>query len=197
MPWRPGPAPTRGGARRRRELTPDTLLGVLPVAALPAALRHQVLSLVTDSSPAAVAHRLAVGQRLGPLGPSGFPRPVNPPSPIRLSGQHLRAGTAAGGAAIVGGTLLAGGLLHHHPGPGGAPGARPEPSATSPARPGASAPSGAAGPPTGAAALAGGGRPASSHPAASGSPASSTGPAGVTVGATASASAAVGVTGTL
>jgi RNA polymerase sigma factor (sigma-70 family) len=183
------------GARRRRELTPDTLLGVLPVAALPAALRHQVLSLVTDSSPAAVAHRLAVGQRLGPLGPSGFPRPVNPPSPIRLSGQHLRAGTAAGGAAIVGGTLLAGGLLHHHPGPGAAPGARPEPSATSPARPGASAPSGAAGPATGAAALAGGGRPASSHPVST--QPSSTPPAGVSAAVTASASAAVGVTGTL
>ena len=56
------------GARRRRELALDTLLELLPVAVLPAALRHQVLSLVADSAPAAVARRLAIGQRAGPLG---------------------------------------------------------------------------------------------------------------------------------
>ena len=185
------------GARRRRELTPDTLLGVLPVAVLPVALRHQVLSLVADPSPAAVAHRLAIGQRLGPVGPTGFPHPLNPPSPIRLSGQHLRAGTAAGGAAIVGGALLTGGLLHHHPGPapGAAPGASPEPSASAPARPPT-----AGGPtesPGGAAALAGGAHPASSRPPATGPAASGTPTAGSTTSAAGSPSSLVSVSGTL
>jgi RNA polymerase sigma factor (sigma-70 family) len=185
------------GARRRRELTPDSLLGVLPVAMLPVALRHQVLSLVADPSPAAVAQRLAIGQRLGPVGPSGFPRPISPPTSLRLAGQHLRAGTAAGGAIIVGGALLGGVVLHHHPGQGGPPGGHPEPSASGPARPAAGGPGGATGPSGGTAALAGGGHPATSHPAATSSAASGTPSAGATVSASASASAVVGVTGTL
>jgi hypothetical protein len=189
------------GARRRRELTPASLLGVLPVAVLPAALRHQVLSLLADSSPAAVARRLAIGQRLGPVGPSGFPRPISPPSSLRLAGQHVRAGAAAGGAIIVGGALIGGVVLHHHSGqgPGGAPGAHPEPSATGPARPAAGGPGGAAEPSGGTAALAGGGRPASSHPGATSTAASGSGtpPPGVMVSASGSASASAGVTGTL
>ncbi len=194
------------GARRRRELTPDSLLGVLPVAALPIALRHQVLSLVSDPSPAAAAQRLAIGQRLGPVGPTGFPRPVSPPSPLRFTGQHVRAGTAAGGAVIVGGALVAGVVLHHHAGqrPGGAPGARPEPSVAGPAHPGAGAPGGTSAP-SGAAALAGGGHPAGSQPAATstgtgpGTGPGASGPpsGGATVSVTGSASAAVGVTGIL
>ncbi|HEY9242592.1 MAG TPA: sigma-70 family RNA polymerase sigma factor [Streptosporangiaceae bacterium] len=186
------------GARRRRELTPDSLLGVLPVAVLPIALRHQVLSLVADSSPAAAARRLAIGQRLGPVGPSGFPRPVSPPSALGLAGQHMRAGTAAGGAIIVGGALVGGVLLHHHlgHGPDGPPGAHPEPSVASPARPSAGS-GGSAAPAGGVAALAGGGQPASSRPAAASTGGSGTPPAGTTVSASASVSAAVGVTGTL
>jgi RNA polymerase sigma factor (sigma-70 family) len=194
------------GARRRRELTPDSLLGVLPVAALPVALRHQVLTLVSDPSPAAAAQRLAIGQRLGPVGPGGFPRPVSAPSSLRLAGQHVRAGTAAGGAIIVGGALLAGGaILHHHAGQGGAPGAHPEPSVSEPARAAGGGPGGQPGPSGGAAALAGGGQPASGH-AASTSPGASTGSGaaasgtpsgGATVAASASVSAGVGVTGTL
>ena len=77
------------GDRQRRELSPVALLSVLPVAALPAALRHQVLGLIADGSPGAVAQRLAVGQRAGTLGPGGFPRPLDPPSPVRLHhGAH-------------------------------------------------------------------------------------------------------------
>ncbi len=113
------------GDRQRRELSPVALLSVLPVAALPAALRHQVLGLIADGSPGAVAQRLAVGQRAGTLGPGGFPRPFDPPSPIRLHhGAHsafVRGGAAAGGAAIVGGVIVGGGLLHH-PRPAGPPG---------------------------------------------------------------------------
>jgi RNA polymerase sigma factor (sigma-70 family) len=114
------------GDRERRELSPAALLSVLPVAALPAALRHQVLSLIADGSPGAVAQRLAVGQRAGTFRPGGFPRPLDPPSPVRLHhGAHsalVRGGAAAGGAAIVGGVIVGGGLLHH-PGPAGPPGA--------------------------------------------------------------------------
>jgi RNA polymerase sigma factor (sigma-70 family) len=113
------------GDRQRRELSPVALLSVLPVAALPAALRHQVLGLIADGSPGAVAQRLAVGQRAGTLGPGGFPRPLDPPSPIRLHhaahSAFVRGGAAAGGAAIVGGVIVSGGLLHH-PAPAGPPG---------------------------------------------------------------------------
>jgi RNA polymerase sigma factor (sigma-70 family) len=186
------------GARRRRELTPDSLLGVLPVAVLPVALRHQVLSLVADTSPAAVARRLAIGQRLGPVGPNGFPRPVSPPSSLRLAGQHARAGAAAGGAIIVGGALIGGVVLHHHLGqsPGNPPGAHPEPSAAGPARPPGAGSGGSSAPAGGTAALAGGGQPASSsHPGTAGPTGSGASPSGAAVSA--SASAAVGVTGTL
>jgi RNA polymerase sigma factor (sigma-70 family) len=118
------------GERQRRELSPIALFSVLPVAALPGALRHQVLGLITDSSPGAVAQRVAVGQRAGPLGPGGFPHPLDPPSPVRL--HHLtrsavaRGGAAVGGAAIAGGALVGGGLLHPAPHP---PGTSPAPPA--------------------------------------------------------------------
>jgi len=115
------------GDRQRQELSPVALFSVLPMAALPVALRHQVLGLITDASPGAAAQRLAVGQRAGPLGPGGFPRPLDPPSPVGL--HHLthstvaRGGAAVGGAAIIGGALVGGGVMHH---PGAAaPGALP------------------------------------------------------------------------
>ena len=138
------------GDRQRRELSPVALLSLLPAAVPPAALRHQVLGLIADGSPRAVAQRLAVGQRAGQLGPGGFPRPLDPPSPVRL--HHLvhrqlahgplahrslehgtayaRGGAAVGGAAIVGGALVGGGLLLH-PGPARPPGAVPAPPASS------------------------------------------------------------------
>ena len=61
------------GDRQRRELSPVALLSVLPVAALPAALRHQVLGLIADGSPGAVAQRLAVGQRPARSAPGDSP----------------------------------------------------------------------------------------------------------------------------
>ena len=131
------------GDRQRRELSPVALLSVLPVAALPAALRHQVLGLIADGSPGAVAQRLAVGQRAGTLRAGGFPRPLDPPSPVRpYHGAHsalVRGGAAAGGAAIVGGVIVSGGLLHH-PGLAGPPGAgRATPTTSAPSVPGRSA----------------------------------------------------------
>ena len=84
------------------------LLSVLPVAALPAALRHQVLGLIADGSPGAVAQRLAVGQRAGRARARGIPPAAE--SAVRRSGcttgptpRFVRGGAAVGGAAIVGG----------------------------------------------------------------------------------------------
>ena len=95
------------GARQRREMNPESLLSLLPAVVLPASLRHQVLSLLADPSPAAAARRLAIGQRIGPLGPGGFPRPLDPPGMSRLLLHPARAGAgAAGAAAVIGGTLL-------------------------------------------------------------------------------------------
>lgn len=139
------------GDRQRRELSPVALFSVLPAAALPTALRHQVLGLITDGSPGAVAQRLAVGHRVGALGPGGFPRPLDPPSPVRLhhlthSAAYARGGAAVGGAAIVGGALVGGGLLHHS-GPARPPGAAPAlPASSAPSSAGSpSAPSSGAG----------------------------------------------------
>jgi RNA polymerase sigma factor (sigma-70 family) len=126
------------GERQRQELSPIALFSVLPVAALPGALRHQVLGLIADGSPGAVAQRVAVGQRAGPLGPGGFPHPLDPPSPVRL--HHLthsalaRGGAAVGGAAIAGGALVGGGLMHHPAG---------QPPGTTAAPPASSAPASA------------------------------------------------------
>jgi RNA polymerase sigma factor (sigma-70 family) len=174
------------GDRQRRELSPVSLLSVLPVAALPGALRHQVLGLIADGSPGAVAQRLAVGQRAGQLGPGGFPRPLDPPPPVRL--HHLahgtayaRGGAAVGGAAIVGGALVGGGLLHH-PGPARTPGAgaaRPgssaPPTAGPPAEPSTGGGSGDGAASPGPAVLSTGGSAASTAPAArGGSPAPAT-----------------------
>jgi RNA polymerase sigma factor (sigma-70 family) len=140
------------GERQRHELSPIALFSVLPVAALPGALRHQVLGLIADGSPTAVAQRVAVGQRIGPLRSGGFPHPLDPPSPVRLHhltrGAVARGGAAVGSAAaIAGGALVGGGLLHH-------PGARPP--GTSPALPASSAPGRVASSPAPSAGAAGG-----------------------------------------
>ncbi len=198
------------GDRQRRELSPVALLSMLPVAALPAALRHQVLGLITDGSPGAVAQRLAVGQRVGPLGPGGFPQPLDPPSPVRLrhlahrpaahGAAYARGGAAVGGAAIVGGVLVGGGLLHHS-GPARPPGAAAAvPASSAPAAgPGPSSSSGAGGAGDGATSpgpevLRTGKDGASTAPAGTGSPA---GPGAPATSATPSPAISAAVTGTL
>ena len=176
------------GDRQRRELAPGALLRGFPVAALPLAglpvsLRCQVLGLVADPAPDAAARRLAIGQRAGPLGPAGFPKPLDPPVRVRLhhqllarpplaghplarqllDSQHARAGAAAaGGAALISGALLGGGLLHHPGSPPGAPGPRAQPAPAATGAP-AAAPvvPGPGGQPTLAAP---GGRPAAAAP---------------------------------
>jgi RNA polymerase sigma factor (sigma-70 family) len=191
------------GDRQRRELSPVALLSALPAAALPAALRHQVLGLLSDGSPGAVAQRLAVGHRVGPLGPGGFPRPLDPPPPVRLhhlahSTAYARGGAAVGGAAIIGGALVGVGLLHH-PGSSRPPGAAP-------ARPASGAPP-TAGSPTAPSSGAGGAGDGAASPGPrvlrTGTASASTAPAGPSGSPVPATSAApspgisVGVPGTL
>jgi RNA polymerase sigma factor (sigma-70 family) len=94
--------------RRRREVSPATLLGIAPIAALPllagglpAGLRDQVLRLATGNSPAAVAHRAAVAKTSYSFGHEGFPRPLHQPGSPWLHPRPAHAGAVAGTAAAV------------------------------------------------------------------------------------------------
>ena len=123
------------GERKRRELRPAMLLGLLPVVALPSGLRQQVLRLVSDDGPAARAYRARVVRRSEPFGPDGFPVPVDPPGNARSPRRYgLAAGAVAalfvlGGGAVIVAALLNGGSRHtaasFHP-----PAATPAPSPT-------------------------------------------------------------------
>jgi RNA polymerase sigma factor (sigma-70 family) len=119
--------------RKRRELAPALLLGLAPLAALPAAmppgLREQVLRLAGSNTPDAAAHRASVAQRTEPFGHHGFPKPLDPP---KSSWWRTRSGQAAGAAgvaaavaaiALIAAALAATGPGHHDaaalgPGPG-------------------------------------------------------------------------------
>jgi len=142
------------GARRRRELSPATLLGTLPVALVPATLRDRLFSLVGDASPAASAHRAGVISRAGPFGQSGFPRPLDPPHlPHGPMAHMVTVGTGAAAVTIaVAGVLYGPQVLRPHgmqpPGPAAAgPSAAPgvAPSLPPRAAPGSSAAPGAKG----------------------------------------------------
>jgi hypothetical protein len=94
--------------RRRRAVSPATLLGIAPIAALPllagglpAGFRDQVLRLATGHSPAAVAHRAAVAKTSYSFGHHGFPRPLHQPGPPWLHPRPAHAGAVAGTAAAV------------------------------------------------------------------------------------------------
>ena len=132
-------------ARKRRELSPAMLLGMLPVALVPTRLRDQVLHIVGDFSPGASAHRAGVIHRAGPFGQSGFPKPLDPPRAAH--GPLANAVTVGVGAAAA--TVITAGILYttyghkpdapHSPGPlaigpSAAPGSAP------PAPPGTPAP---------------------------------------------------------
>jgi RNA polymerase sigma factor (sigma-70 family) len=102
----------RCGERKRRELSPAMLLGLLPVAALPVALREQVFRLVSDTSPAAAAHRAQVVQRAGQFGPSGFPQPLDPPRSRTRRPSHLTSAAGAAAALVAIGAVLTFFLMH-------------------------------------------------------------------------------------
>ncbi len=113
------------GDRQHRELSPVALLSVLPVAALPAALRHQVLGLIADGSPAArgpaaggrAAGRHVPARGIPPAARSAVAGPAAPRGALRTGAGRRRR---VAGAAIVGGVIVGGGLLPH-PGPAGPP----------------------------------------------------------------------------
>jgi RNA polymerase sigma factor (sigma-70 family) len=139
------------GERKRRELTPALLGGIVPIVALPAALspgfRDQLLHVLADRSPTGLTHRLGVANRAAPFGPNGFPKPLRPPGagPWHHVRQHPRAAVAAAaGTVIVAGAITAGIIAgsHHGPPPAAAAGGGPTPgvsaSAGTPARGGPS-----------------------------------------------------------
>jgi RNA polymerase sigma factor (sigma-70 family) len=103
------------GERKRRELSAAMLLSMLPMVAIPAGLREQVLRLAGDLSPAADRHRAMVARRAEPFDHSGFPKPVA--SPRRVYGVHaltMAACAAVAAAVLLGaGTVLTLGALHH------------------------------------------------------------------------------------
>ena len=127
------------------------LLGVAPVlalplaAALPAALRDQVMHAVFGSSPAAVAHRAGLGQTPYSFGHHGFPQPLHPLHTPWWQAGPMHVGAAAGTATAAAAAVAAGVTLavvpHHHPAghhPGG--GAAVVATGTSPASAGVLAP---------------------------------------------------------
>jgi RNA polymerase sigma factor (sigma-70 family) len=144
--------------RRRRELSPAMLLGLLPVALVPASLRDQIAHLAADTAHGMLASRAKAGQHLQSFTRAGFPSQVSPAragwgrvgSPgvrarrIRVARVRGRFGQAAAGIAVagalIGGALL---LLPQHSGPPGAAGPRPASPGSSAAAPPTSAPAAA------------------------------------------------------
>ena len=127
------------GERKRRELSPALFAGALPMAALLPGFREQVLKVLADRSPAGMAHRMAVANRAGPFGPSGFPKPISPPGAAPWHGvlHHPRAAAAAAAttAAAAAAAIAAGVIVgsHHGPPSAGAAGG-PAPGASSAAK---------------------------------------------------------------
>ena len=103
------------GERERRELSAAMLLSMLPMVAIPASLREQVLRLTGDLSPAAARHRAFVASRAEPFDQSGFPRPVAPRRRVYGVPALTMAACAAVAAAVLlgAGTVLTLGALHH------------------------------------------------------------------------------------
>src|ERR1700729_3791275 len=89
------------GERKRRVLSPAMLLTVLPLVPIPAALRHQVLRLVSDDSPAAVEYCLHVAARSRPFDAAGFPVQLAPVAQVRGRRRSGGPGAGAGGPAAT------------------------------------------------------------------------------------------------
>lgn len=122
------------GDRKRRELTPALFAGMAPLVAMLPGFRDQLLRMMADRTPAAMAERLSVADRAGRFGPSGFPKPMPVPgaSAWRRAMQHPRAPihhsnavvASAATSVMAAGAIAAvviGGPLH---GPSSAAGAR-------------------------------------------------------------------------
>ena len=103
------------GERKRRELSAAMLLSMLPMVAIPASLREQVLRVASDLSPAADRHRALVARRAEPFDHSGFPKPVAQPRRVYgVQALTMAASAAVAAAVLLGaGTVLTLGALHH------------------------------------------------------------------------------------
>ena len=129
------------GERRRRELSPLALLGMLPVPELPPGLRDQVLSLVKDDSPDAAVLRGQLARRAEPFARSGFPVPLDRLAAARGPATFIPAAGVlvavfavfGGGAVLVSNTLAKPGSPAVTALAPVAPSARPAPSASPPA----------------------------------------------------------------
>ena len=165
--------------RRRREVSPAMLLGVVPVAVLPlvagglpAAFRDQVMRIATGNSPAAVAHRATVAKTSYSFGPQGFPRPLHQPGPPWWHVRPTHAGAVTGtAAAVVAGVTWIAVPPHHGVPPAGAATPRATglagPALGNDGRPGTPGPASSATAPAGAMPTADGGSAAAATPSAS------------------------------
>jgi RNA polymerase sigma factor (sigma-70 family) len=107
------------GERRRRELSPMALLGMLPVPELPPGLRDQMLSLAKDPSPDAAVLRGEVARRAEPFARSGFPVPVDRVAAGHGPGKVIpAAGVLVAVFAVSGGGVM---LLANSPSKPGSP----------------------------------------------------------------------------
>jgi RNA polymerase sigma factor (sigma-70 family) len=103
--------------RQRQPVNAALMLNALPAPVLPGGLRYQVLGLLTDSSPEAVAYRAAVAGRAGPFTRSGFPAPLDPLPTVRTPATLIpAAGVLVALLALFGGgAVLVSGTLHRSP----------------------------------------------------------------------------------
>jgi len=102
--------------RKRRALSPAALFSVLPLVGLPPGLRHQVLRLVSDSSPDAVRYRARIVARAGRFDKTGFPVQNSPAGRAGRLGIRAHPVPYAVAAVLI---VLAGGygaygLTHEH-----------------------------------------------------------------------------------
>jgi RNA polymerase sigma factor (sigma-70 family) len=102
--------------RQRRELRPAMLLSLFPGMAaagaaaaeavrhagtVPAGLRDQLLAKASSQDPSAVAHRVALGQRIRSFGDNGFPKARPATKPVLSRASRGQVITAAAGTAAV------------------------------------------------------------------------------------------------
>jgi len=100
---------------QRPEVNAAALLGEQPAPVPPSGLRFQVLSLLRDTSPGAVAYRAEVAERAEPFTRSGFPAAVTPATAARGPVSFIPAAglLVALLAVFGGGAVLVSNTLHH------------------------------------------------------------------------------------
>jgi RNA polymerase sigma factor (sigma-70 family) len=99
--------------RRRRELEPALLLGVLPAMEIARGLRPQVLQLAASSAPEAIAYRAGVVRRAAPFDEQGFPVILDPPKVARRGRRSVVVVAAAAAFALLAALGFEAGILNH------------------------------------------------------------------------------------